>query len=319
MSENSIGIPDFHYYGVFSGHQRKVEQELRETGVKVSADITDCLHTNIQVESIGGGTHRLRKLVCSCVIDGRTYVFQSGLLYGDPRPYLMPDKKVTVYYDRINMSRHFVDVESSAAENYSHYIKHLTDSGMTHVEPRDSSVFLDFLKFFGIPFGLYMVSSLFFDISQPILFWFGATLICFGIGIYREQKKKYAHYTESVIGIVVDNRGEFTAEKTGVYTYYYPIVTFEVGGREIKAEYKERRRQPLEASKQVPILYNKSNPFDYYLFNDGEFPHKEVNFDNGKWYTMSFSVGGELSLRGTLLMSLIIGGIGSVICFFALF
>lgn len=87
--------------------QRKLARYLKEEGASVSAEIVELSFSFIRVN------HRmLSYLRCSCIgPQGKTYIFKSGLLRMDPTPYLQD--RVTVYYDRNDISRYFVDVDGS--------------------------------------------------------------------------------------------------------------------------------------------------------------------------------------------------------------
>lgn len=95
-------------------HSRRHEAHLllKETGERVIAEITN--GSNIK----SGINHKYSlgdvRLKCACTISGRPHVFTSSLLYMSPMPYL-PDGKVTVYYDRRDISRYFVDIDGSVA------------------------------------------------------------------------------------------------------------------------------------------------------------------------------------------------------------
>ena len=88
--------------------RRRRADHLKESGRRVTADVTDCVHSAVHVNS-----RYLMRLRCSYTgSDGVTYIFKSGLLNTNPMPYL-PQGQVTVYHDRDNIARYFVDVDGS--------------------------------------------------------------------------------------------------------------------------------------------------------------------------------------------------------------
>jgi hypothetical protein len=91
--------------------RRAMARRLKESGVSVSALITDFEASNI---SAGSRFHRrpVLRLLCSYQTGGTTYIFKSGLLRRNPAPWL-PDGMVTVYYDSEDIRRYFVDVDDS--------------------------------------------------------------------------------------------------------------------------------------------------------------------------------------------------------------
>jgi len=87
--------------------RKKRNRKLIEDGACVNADVIEYAHSAIRVN--GRAMNYLR---CAYTMEGKTYVFKSGLLRMNPAPYLSQNK-VKVYYDRANMKRYFVDIDGS--------------------------------------------------------------------------------------------------------------------------------------------------------------------------------------------------------------
>ncbi|WP_314063346.1 hypothetical protein [uncultured Vagococcus sp.] len=95
-----------------SHHQKKVNHRLRDEGVKIVAEVVEYSSSIVEINR-----RSLMRLICSYTSNGQHYLFKSGLLRRDPSPYLK-DGQVTIYYDRDNMKRYFVDIDGSVGKVY---------------------------------------------------------------------------------------------------------------------------------------------------------------------------------------------------------
>lgn len=88
--------------------RRRNAAQLKENGVRLIAQAVDYESSNVNINN-----RNLVRLCCAYTdFSGKTFIFKSDLLRMDPWPYL-DEGKVTVYHDRDNMSRYFVDIDGS--------------------------------------------------------------------------------------------------------------------------------------------------------------------------------------------------------------
>jgi hypothetical protein len=87
--------------------QRRKEGELKAKGERIISEAAECIYTGIRA-----GGHRLYKLTCTGIVDGKTYLFRSGMLIINPVSRLT-NKQVIVYYNRDNINQYYVDVDGS--------------------------------------------------------------------------------------------------------------------------------------------------------------------------------------------------------------
>lgn len=91
-----------------SNARRKMAERLKSEGVRIVAEATSG-----ETSSVRLNYRYMERLRCSYIgPGGKTYIFKSGYLRADPTPYLV-DNKVTVYHDRDDISRYFVDIDGS--------------------------------------------------------------------------------------------------------------------------------------------------------------------------------------------------------------
>ncbi|MBP1039635.1 hypothetical protein I6N95_01310 [Vagococcus sp. BWB3-3] len=94
-------------------HKKRLFRRLKDEGVKIVAEVVEYSPSAVTVNR-----RHLMRLLCSyTTTNGQHYLFKSGLLRRDPGPYLTDDQ-VTIYYDRENMKRYFVDIDGSVGKVY---------------------------------------------------------------------------------------------------------------------------------------------------------------------------------------------------------
>lgn len=98
---------------VCQGARRTLARRLKSEGARLTATAMDCAPSY----AVRVNYRYMMRLQCAYKgPDGVTYIFKSGYLRVNPLPYL-DQGKVTVYHDRNNMARYFVDVDGSAGLN----------------------------------------------------------------------------------------------------------------------------------------------------------------------------------------------------------
>ena len=90
--------------------QRALSRRLKAEGVCLNAEVVECIQTMVHV-----GSRNLLRLRCVYAAPGgKTIPFKSRLLRADPTPYLKKGR-VSVYCDRGDMRKYYVDVDGSVA------------------------------------------------------------------------------------------------------------------------------------------------------------------------------------------------------------
>lgn len=91
-------------------HRKRLTERLKREGIRLLTNVVDYKVSMVRINS-----RRATKLICEHRgTNGEHFVFTSGLLKEDPRPFLV-NGQVVVYYDPRDPDRYFVDVDGSVA------------------------------------------------------------------------------------------------------------------------------------------------------------------------------------------------------------